>query len=62
MNGGGRQLRIDEMWAGGGAFPGAGGGAFLGAGGGAFPGAAGNQELPLVEGHVQTLVDMGFSR
>lgn len=58
VNGGGRQLRIDEMWAG----AGAGGGAFPGAGGGAFPGAAGNQDLPLVQGHVQTLVDMGFSR
>jgi len=49
VNGGGRQLRIDEMW----------GGAAGAAMGGA---AAANHQLPVIQSQVNTLVDMGFTR
>ena len=75
VNGGGRQLRIDEMWGGGqGAaggigrgFGGFGGGAggFGGGAGGFGGGAGGFGAAPAVvpsPAHLQTLQDMGFSR
>jgi len=63
VNGGGRQLRIDEMWGEGAAWRAAGGRRAAGAR--AAPGwaaAAAAEQLPLIPSQVDTLVDMGFPR